>query len=57
MLLRHKIGLKVAKETKVIDLLQQYLEMFKEVATLVFDIAIYLTYVTSEEAGLLVGQI
>ena len=54
MLLRHKIALKNSKPIKLIDLLQQYLGMFKEVATLIFDIAIYLTDVSSEEASLLV---
>jgi hypothetical protein len=55
MLLRHKIALKSSKTVKLIDLLQQYVGMFKEVATLIFDIAVYLTYVTSEEANILVG--
>ena len=54
MLLRHKIVLKNSKPIKLIGLLQQYLGMFKEVATLIFDIAIYLTDVSSEEASLLV---
>ena len=57
MLLRHKIALKNSKPIKLIDLIQQYLGMFKEVATLIFDIAIYLTDVTNEEASLLVEQL
>lgn len=43
MLLRHKLKLRGAKDIKFGELIKQYNEMFKEVATLVFDLAVYLT--------------
>ena len=43
MLLRHKLKLRGAMDMKFGDLITQYNEMFKEVATLVFDLAVFLT--------------
>lgn len=55
MLLRHKLTLKGAKDLLCIEFLKQYLGMFKEVATLVFDIAVYLGNITTVEADDLVN--
>ena len=57
MLLRHKLAIKSAQETNLIEFLKEYLSQFKEVATLIFDIAIYLTYISEKEASTLVEQI
>ena len=43
MLLRHKLKLSGAKDINFGDLIKQYNEMFKELATLVFDLAVFLT--------------
>jgi SHS2 domain-containing protein len=56
MLLRHKLKLRGAKDIKFGELIKQYNEMFKEVATLVFDLAIYLTQIDEKEKDLLVSQ-
>jgi SHS2 domain-containing protein len=57
MLLRHKLKLRGAKDIQFGELIKQYNEMFKEVATLVFDLAIYLTQIDEKEKDLLVSQL
>jgi len=52
MLLRHKLALKnrsIPNSDEILELLMQYIEMFKEVATLTFDIKLFLNFLT--EAG------